>query len=142
MQVDPDLSDVLEELRRREPIFHTPQFGVSLADFDTAMSPDYWEVGASGRCYSRAFILEHVAKHPPVDATVAGWQIFDQAVRRLGPDTYLFTYSLDQRKRRTRRATIWRKTSERWQILYHQGTIVSGEEDGASLSNKKTLDIQ
>jgi len=45
-----------------------------------------------------------------------------------GPDTL---YNLDQGKRLTRRATIWRNTSEGWRILYHQGTIASAEEDDA-----------
>jgi len=39
------------------------------------------------------------------------------------------TYTLDQAGRLTRRATIWLRTNEGWQILYHQGTIVSANED-------------
>jgi hypothetical protein len=52
-------------------------------------------------------------------------------LRRLGPDTYLFTYTLDQAGRRTRPSSIWRKVENRWFILYHQGTIVAPEEDGS-----------
>jgi hypothetical protein len=50
-------------------------------------------------------------------------------LRRLGPDTYLLTYTLDQAGRRTRRSTIWRRSEDGWQILYHQGTIIAAEED-------------
>jgi hypothetical protein len=39
------------------------------------------------------------------------------------------TYALRQLERLTRRATIWQATSTGWSILYHQGTIVSAEED-------------
>ena len=116
--------EVFEELRRREPIFHTPAFGV---DFEKAMAPDYWEVGASGRRYSREFILRTLAQNPPVDAAAAGWKSEDHSLRRLSPDTYLFTYTLHQGDRVTRRATIWRNVGDGWQILYHQGTIVSAE---------------
>jgi len=129
--IDPDLLSVLEELRRREPIFHTPEFGTTRADFEKATAPEYWETSASGRRYSREFILCTLEKHPPVDAAAAGWQTYDHAVRRLSPDTYLFTYTLRQIERLTRRATIWQTTSEGWRILYHQGTIVSVEEDDA-----------
>jgi hypothetical protein len=69
--VEPDLFPVLEELRRREPIFHTPEFGTTLEDFERATSPHYWEVGASGRRYSREFILRTLEKNPPVDAASA-----------------------------------------------------------------------
>ncbi len=126
---DPNLIPILEELKRREPIFHTPEFGTSRADFEKAIAPDYWEASASGRRYSREFILTELEKHPPVDAAYVGWQSHDHAVRQLGSDTYLMTYTLRQLERITRRATIWQKTSEGWRILYHQGTIVSAEED-------------
>src|ERR1700678_2841972 len=119
------LLPVFEELRCREPIFHTAKFGTTRADFESATAPDYWEVGASGRRYSRDSILRTLEQNPPVDAASAGWQCSDYGLRRLGPDTYLFTYTLRQADRLTRRATIWQGTVEGWRILYHQGTIVS-----------------
>ena len=119
-QTAPELLPILDDLRRREPIFHRP-------DFPTIMSPDYWEVGASGRRYSHAFIRETLSQHPPIDAAIANWQAIDFALQVLGPDTYLLTYTLNQNPRLTRRSTIWRNTPEGWQILYHQGTIVSDE---------------
>ena len=127
--VAPDLFSVLEELHRREPIFHTSECGTTLADFKRTTAPDYWEVGASGRRYSREFILRTLDQNPPVDAASAGWQSYDHGLRRLGPDTFLFTYTLRQAERLTRRATIWQTTSEGWRALYHQGTTVSAEED-------------
>ena len=126
---DPDLVPLLEQLRLREPIFHTPEFGSTHADLEKATAPEYWETSASGRRYSRDFILRMLEQNPPVDAIAAGWQCYDHALRRLGPDTYLLTYTLRQVERVTRRATIWQTTSEGWRILYHQGTIVSAEED-------------
>ena len=128
-QVDPGLHSVFDALRRREPIFHTPEFGTTVSDFESMMAPDYWEVGASGRRYSRAFILHHLSQNPPVDAASAGWRSYDHGLRLLGPDTYLFTYTLLQADRPTRRATIWRSTPEGWRILYHQGTIITANED-------------
>ena len=128
-QTDPTLVAVLEELRRREPIFHVAEFGTTIADFERLMSPDYWEVGASGRRYSREFILAHLRENPPVDAATAGWTTEQHALRQLGPETYLLTYTLHQQQRVTRRSTIWQRTVEGWRILYHQGTIASGEED-------------
>jgi hypothetical protein len=126
---EPNLLPILEELRRREPIFHTPEFGMTRTDFDRMMAPDYWEVGASGRRYSRDFILEWLSETPPVDAASAGWQSSGHALRRLGPDVYLMTYGLRQGERVTRRATIWRSTPDGWRILFHQGTVVAAEQD-------------
>jgi hypothetical protein len=129
-KVEPELLPVLDELRRREPIFHNPEFGSTTAEFEHRTAPDYWEIGASGRRYSRNFILRELTRSIPyVDAATAGWQTSEFGLRRLGPETYLLTYTLDQAGRRTRRSTIWRRSEDDWQILYHQGTIISVEED-------------
>jgi hypothetical protein len=129
--VDPELQTILEELRSREPIFHTPRFGRSLEDFERATTPDFWEVGASGRRYSRAFILGLRIRDELVDADNAGWKASGFALRRLGPECFLLTYTLDQAGRLTRRATIWEKAGETWRILYRQGTVVTAQEDDA-----------
>jgi hypothetical protein len=129
----PALLPILDELRPLEPIFHTPEFGLEPADFDRRTAPDYWEVGASGRRYSREFILQMLADAPPVNAATARWRASGHALRQLGPDTYLLTYSLRQGERLTRRSTIWRRSPQGWQILFHQGTIVSANEDDVPL---------
>ncbi len=118
----PELLPILQDLRSREPIFHRP-------GEPTTMAPTYWEVGASGRRYSRQFILKHLAASPPLDALQAGWKTSDHAVVRLSADTFLFTYTLQQPQRLTRRATIWQQTPSGWQVLFHQGTIVTTDQD-------------
>ena len=119
-----ELQGVLAELSSREPIFHRPEFGTSRADFERMTTEDYWEVGASGRRYSRNFVLNELGKRfsvPHADV----WETRDFQCHRLSEDTYLLTYTLLQDKQRlTRRSTIWRSTPEGWKIVYHQGTIV------------------
>jgi hypothetical protein len=126
---DPGLLTILEELRRYEPIFHTREFGLSTAECERRMAPDYWEVGASGRRYSREFILRHFEEKPPIEAHEAGWSTTGHALRQLAPGTYLLAYTLRQGDRLTRRATIWRSTPQGWVILFHQGTIISAGAD-------------
>jgi hypothetical protein len=89
--------------------------------------PHYWEVGASGRRYSREFILRTLEQNPPVDAVSANWQTCDLGLPRLGPDTYLLTYTLHQGERITGRVTVWQETPAGWRILYHQGTIATSD---------------
>ncbi|MGB6975542.1 MAG: DUF4440 domain-containing protein [Terracidiphilus sp.] len=128
-RTDAELLSVLDELRAREPIFHTTAFGRTRAEWEAATMLEFWEVGASGRRYSRAWILDMLEANPPVDAAEAGWTVKDFAVRRLGGEAYLLTYSLDQCGRITRRATIWQRDGKEWRISYHQGTIVDAEVD-------------
>jgi len=127
-RVDPELLPVLEELKRREPIFHAHGFGATIDDFERAVAPEYWEVGATGRRYSREFILQTFKAIPPVSGA-DDWECCDFGLLQLGPETYLLTYTLNQWERLTRRATIWQRTANGWRILYHQGTAVSRNED-------------
>jgi hypothetical protein len=119
-----DLDHVLTELSSREPIFHRPEFGTTRADFERMTADDFWETGASGRRYSRKFVLDELEKRfaaPHEDV----WEASEFQCRRLGEDTWLLTYTLLQNHvRLTRRATIWRKTAHGWKIVYHQGTVV------------------
>jgi hypothetical protein len=135
-RVEDGLEAVLRELRAREPIFHTAAFGLTAAERERVVAPGDWEVGASGRRYSREFILRLLEEKPPVDAAGAGWECLDFGLRRLGAEIYLLTYTLDQAGRITRRATVWEKTGEGWRILFHQGTVVTGADPFDSPSSR------
>jgi hypothetical protein len=127
LSTDPFLIGVLKELRDREPIFHRPEFGATRADFDSMMATDFWEIGASGRRYSREYVLaelERRQQQPHEDV----WETSDFHCRRLGSEVYLLTYTLIQNKmRKSRRSTVWQRTEVGWKILFHQGTIVQDE---------------
>jgi hypothetical protein len=121
---DSELAEILAELSRREPIFHRPEFGTSRSDFEEMTAPDFWEVGASGQQYSRPVVLDELEKRFAVPHSDV-WETMNFRCRKLAPNVYLLTYTLLQDDtRRTRRSTIWERSSEGWRIIYHQGTIV------------------
>ena len=122
----PRLIAVLEELKRREPIFHRPELGTSRRDFENMMDASFWEVGASGRRYSREFILETLENRMSQHVEDI-WETRGFHCLEIAPENYLVTYTLLQGPRVTRRATLWRRSSAGWKILYHQGTLVDPE---------------
>jgi hypothetical protein len=130
LTTEPRLREILRELSGREPIFHHPELGTTRADFERMTDEAFWEVGASGRRYSRHHVLDvledrhQVASHLALEDT---WETADFACRELGSDTYLLTYTLLQGQRKTRRATVWRRSAESWKILFHQGTVVEDD---------------
>jgi hypothetical protein len=119
----PHLLAVLEELKRREPIFHRPELGTTRGDYENMTEPTFWEVGASGRRYSREFILDTL-ENRALQGYEDIWETLDFHCLEVAPDNYLVTYTLLQGARVTRRATLWRRMSSGWKILYHQGTVV------------------
>jgi len=120
----PELRSVLDELIRREPIFHRPEFGTTRADFEHMTAPDFWEVGASGRRYSRQQVLdtlEQRLRYPQLEE----WETSNFHCKQLAPDVFLLTYTLVQdHTRKTQRSTIWQNAPGGWKILFHQGTLI------------------
>src|SRR5580692_11896442 len=93
--MDPELQQTLAELSAREPIFHRPEFGTTRADFEKMTAEEFWETGASGRRYSREFVLDELEKRfavPHADV----WETSGFECRRLAEKTYLLTYTLLQ----------------------------------------------
>jgi hypothetical protein len=123
LDIDPNVLDVLKELMQREPIFHRSELGTTRADFERMTEATFWEVGASGRRYSREYVLDELEKRYANQAEDE-WQTSDFHCLELAVDNYLLTYTLIQGARVTRRSTIWRRTAQGWKIAYHQGTVV------------------
>jgi hypothetical protein len=126
---EPRLHAVLDELRKREPLFHRRELVNSRETFERETADDFWETGASGRRYSREYVwatLRQRYKNTDVDEFEADeWETRDFCLREIAPETYLLTYTLwGQRDRVTRRLTVWRGSVEDgWTALYHQGTV-------------------
>jgi hypothetical protein len=118
---------VLEELMQREPVFHRLEQGSTRADLERMTDAEFSEVGASGRRYGRDYVLDLLEKrfaNPGEDV----WECSDSHCLELARDTYLVTYTLlQQQQRKTRRASIWRRSPQGWQVVYHQGTVVEAE---------------
>jgi hypothetical protein len=123
LTTDPALAGVLEELKNREPIFHRPELGTTRADFENMMAGDFWEIGASGRRYSKNYVLHELQKRYAGEY-VDTWKTQDFHCRKLADSVYLLTYTLLQGERITRRSTLWQSTPSGWKILFHQGTVV------------------
>ncbi|MQR00702.1 nuclear transport factor 2 family protein [Glaciimonas soli] len=117
------LMAVQDELSAREPIFHRPEHGTTRAAFELMTDAEFWEVGASGRRYSRAHVLD-ILEERYGQSIEENWETQDFFCQEVAPDTYLLTYTLLQGSRTTRRATLWRRTTGEWKIVYHQGTVV------------------
>jgi hypothetical protein len=125
---DTSLLGVLDELRQREPIFHRREHLSSREDFERQVAADFWEVGASGRRYSREFVWSvlsgRLASGEDGEYASGSWQATDFQLRRIARDTYLLTYTLRQGDRLTRRLTVWQGSARAgWKILFHQGTV-------------------
>ncbi len=123
-----DMSEILEELKSREPIFHHPEkFGKAKQDIENQMCDEFWEVGASGNVYTKQDVIDTLLERYNDSNYQDISEAKNFALTQIAPDNYLLTYILIQNKIRvTRRSTIWRRIHGVWKILYHQGTVIDG----------------
>lgn len=122
------LVPVLEELTRLEPLFHAAARDATPRQFEDLVADEFWETGASGRRYSRAYALQ-VLESRGSDPAEAMWRTDGFHVSEIAPAHYLLTYTLRQPGRVTRRATLWRHVDGAWKAVYHQGTVIQGGDE-------------
>jgi hypothetical protein len=121
------IDTIIEELKKREPAFHQVELCSTRELLEEYAASDFWEVGASGQVYSRELILDTVEKRfqENTEADTSKWKKDEFKCRELSENTFIITYLLNQEGRITRRMSIWQNNNNKWQIVYHQGTIVS-----------------
>ena len=100
--------------------------------YEAVLAPDFEEIGASSRHWTRAEILELLQADPPNGAIV----IERFVANPLSDDLVLATYDAvgagpDGRPARRRRSSIWVRRDGRWQMRFNQGTPVDTERPRA-----------
>ena len=90
------------------------------------LADDFMEFGRSGTIYTKATIIE-LLKGETVDSQV---NVENFQSRELGPGVVLVTYisskpaGIHEATIRVLRSSIWQFQQDRWQMVFHQGTIM------------------
>lgn len=121
---EPRLASVQAELVAREMIFHRLEYDTDHQAVEAMIADEFFEVGASGRCYGRQCVIDTLLARPAW--TIENdWCTSDFRCLEIATNTYLLTYELTQEgSRHTRRATIWQRADAGWKTVYHQGTLI------------------
>lgn len=87
------------------------------------LAADFREFGKSGRAWTRADIIAAMA----TEARQMDYDFADFAVKRLGEDFALVTYSVQvagpDGVDKALRSSIWQREADgKWRMLFHQGT--------------------
>lgn len=87
------------------------------------LDPEFHEIGASGRLWSRsAIIADLVEGSDPSEEPI---KVSDMTGVLLAPGLVHLTYVSDRSGRRARRSSVWRWSEEGWRVYFHQGTLSS-----------------
>ncbi len=121
LETEPHLLSILAELKNLEIGLHFPNQGKSNNELDDMMLASFWEVGASGGCYDKEFVLACLAERAKEQPKV---EFSDFFCSQIEGESYLLAYTQKEPKRITRRSAIWQRTDNGWKNHYHQGTVV------------------
>jgi hypothetical protein len=84
------------------------------------ISPDFQEYCSSGRIYNRQQTVDDLMKSGPRNATISHFY-----VTVLAPDAALATYHATTALHVSHRSSLWVFRDNRWQLLFHQGTVAA-----------------
>ena len=113
----------VDELEQLERELHSAGTRQSESRLKELLHPNFREIGRSGREYSRATILEHLADGEPPKVHADQFRRID-----LEPQVALITYKSAHIAeggglyRHSLRSSIWIRGEEGWQMVFHQGT--------------------
>ncbi|MCO7222477.1 DUF4440 domain-containing protein [Klenkia sp. PcliD-1-E] len=117
------MTSAVDEAVRGELALLDPAVRADPARAGVLLHPAFTEVGASGRSWTRAEILEAMAG----ELSLAGEQVEvgDMTGEQVATDVVQLRFTTVVAGRVARRSSLWRRTDGRWQLWFHQGTLVS-----------------
>lgn len=119
----------VEFFRHLELELHSPKTRSSRDAVSALLANEFIEFGSSGGIYDKAVVVDALAQEASVENTALP-EVHDFTVRSIAPEGVLVTYRSVRRsdgktpERQTLRSSIWKRIDGRWQMFFHQGTVV------------------
>jgi hypothetical protein len=115
-------SQIKEQLISLEEKLLNPAVRKSVEEVSQLLADDYSEIGSSGKVYNKKDTIEALKKEPTGQISA-----HDCKVNLLTPEVALVTYIAVKKDKandeiKSLRSSFWKKTGEKWQIVFHQGT--------------------
>ena len=88
------------------------------------LADDYLEYGSSGKVYNKKDTIEALQSEPVIEISA-----HDFNVKLLTPEVALVRYIAVKKDKTiidasSLRSSLWKKTGENWQIVFHQGSKI------------------
>lgn len=125
MNGDPTLVERLKGLEER---LLEPEVRKSAPALGELLDDDFREFASSGRIFDKAQIIRLLQDAPKAHSSLADFKAI-----LLAPGVALTTFrysrgaASDRPAAESLRSSVWRQTNGRWQMLFHQGTLVADE---------------
>jgi ribonuclease HI len=114
------MASEVEEVTQRELSLLSPEVRGDRPQLEALLHPEFVEVGASGRRWTRSQMIDALVDEPGA----AGPQVSDLESWPLSTDVVLVTYSARRGGTTSLRSSIWVRGEHGWVARFHQGTPV------------------
>jgi hypothetical protein len=121
---------LLKTLTDLETELFDPDTRRNRARLEALLHPQFFEIGRSGHVHTRADVVAQLSK----ERVPAGVHAHDFALQTLSEDVLLLTYqsaqvsSTSAPERHALRASVWKRSPNGWQIVFHQATPTQPDE--------------
>jgi hypothetical protein len=112
------VTDRLEQVIDLERQLHRLDVRRDRDRLEQLLTPDFTEIGVSGRIYDRLAIMVEL-QHDLDDIDI---QARDFSARRVADDVILVHYETDGPSGPAHRTSLWVRYFDSWRIAFHQGT--------------------
>ncbi len=113
-----------QELKHLEKLLLKPKIRKSVSELSKILSDEFIEFGSSRNIYDKKDIIKLVQNEVAPKITLTNFKII-----QLRKEHFLVTYkSLKEEKGNktySLRSSIWKKEKAKYQILFHQGTLIN-----------------
>lgn len=112
-----------EHLRSLEEKLLNPEVRKSSQELLRLLSDEFIEIGSSGKIYNKSQVIESLKNESEVYITIMNFKAM-----QLAPEVILLTYTASSINkiindtRNSLRSSIWKKSDNQWQLVFHQGT--------------------
>jgi hypothetical protein len=84
------------------------------------LADDYVEFGSSGTAYTKDQVIAALKDEPPRNIKASEFK-----AREFIPGNVLVSYLATQDGKHTLRSSLWQHRAGKWQLVFHQGTVVT-----------------
>jgi hypothetical protein len=118
------MENLKEIIYKLETDLLKPEVRSSKEKLDELIVDDFIEYGSSGLIYDKAIILERLPQEVSQTYTLYDFEVIAISENIIQSRFKTDRINLDGTKTTSLRTSFWRKSDNRWQIFFHQGTLI------------------
>ncbi len=118
------MEELKELIYKLETDLLKPEIRTSVEKLNELISDDFIEYGSSGLVYNKAMILERLPKGDSPFYTLFDFELIILSENIIQTRFKTNRVNFDGTKMSSLHSSIWRKTNDKWQMLFNQGTLI------------------